>query len=369
MTRKILGVLMATVTVAVGLGAVASAYAGTINPPQLPITAVVAMTAPVMAPVLVVVFVLDLIWWRRSAIFAGICLAVIFPSILDNYPVHPGQHKLTPEDASHSWTLLTYNVAEFSMPNQNEPGTDNPTLSAILSADADVVCLQETTWFGQGYTKYCSQEQIDSLNNMYPHQMIGVTGIMLLSKFPVEAMDAVLRPDNERKSFMASYALDIYGTRVALFNVHMSSMYISEEGKDVFRRLVTLRNMPPMDSVKSELLHKIEAGAILRAEGAEAVARAVNKYGGENVVVCGDFNDVPGSYALRCIEDCGLKSVYASVGNLYMNTFHASGMYVRIDHVLWRGDMQPVSMVRGTATSSDHYPLLTTFVMTPSTKK
>jgi len=36
-------------------------------------------------------------------------------------------------------------------------------------------------------------------------------------------------------------------------------------------------------------------------------------------------------------------------------------MYFGIDHILYRGDLHPLSMHRGGLRSSDHYPLIATF--------
>ena len=43
-------------------------------------------------------------------------------------------------------------------------------------------------------------------------------------------------------------------------------------------------------------------------------------------------------------------------------TYHGNRFYFRIDHVLYGGDMEAVDIERGDVPSSDHYPLLTTFV-------
>ena len=40
----------------------------------------------------------------------------------------------------------------------------------------------------------------------------------------------------------------------------------------------------------------------------------IRHYGGPNVIVCGDFNDVPGSYPVRSFADAGFQSVYPKIG-------------------------------------------------------
>ena len=80
--------------------------------------------------------------------------------------------------------------------------------------------------------------------------------------------------------------------------------------------------------------------------------------------MAGDFNDIQGSYALRTIlGDGDMHDAYAENAFGPTITYHGNRFYFRIDHVLYRGDMEAVDIERGDTPSSDHYPLLTTFVM------
>ena len=65
------------------------------------------------------------------------------------------------------------------------------------------------------------------------------------------------------------------------------------------------------------------------------------------------------STAAACIS----KSTYVDGGTAsFTYTFHGSRLYFKIDQVLYRGDMIATSCHRDRAGSSDHYPLVTTFV-------
>ena len=70
------------------------------------------------------------------------------------------------------------------------------------------------------------------------------------------------------------------------------------------------------------------------------------------------------SQTLKRLESIGMvhREVYPEVGMGYMSTYNRNRFWFRIDHVLYRGNLRPVSMERGKTASSDHYPLLTTFV-------
>ena len=60
--------------------------------------------------------------------------------------------------------------------------------------------------------------------------------------------------------------------------------------------------------------------------------------------------------------DGDMKDAYAENAFGPTITYHGNRFYFRIDQVLYKGDMKAVDIERGDIESSDHYPLLTTFV-------
>ena len=80
-----------------------------------------------------------------------------------------------------------------------------------------------------------------------------------------------------------------------------------------------------------------------------------------DLVLCGDMNDTPASWAYRTLVGDDLHDVYPEVYRGYMNTYNKDRFLFRIDHVMYRGNLRPVSLVRGDAITSDHYPQFTTF--------
>jgi endonuclease/exonuclease/phosphatase (EEP) superfamily protein YafD len=58
-----------------------------------------------------------------------------------------------------------------------------------------------------------------------------------------------------------------------------------------------------------------------------------------------------------------MKQVYTEVCTGPDITFYANRFYFRIDHVLYRGALSPVRQERGKVKYSDHYPVLTRFLL------
>lgn len=361
--RKILTVIAAALNLVCAGAMITACYAGTIDPREMPLSAVAAMVAPIAIFAMVVLLVLDLIWWRKTAIFAAIALAACLPAVTDNFPLNLPPGNLDAAERENSFTLLTYNLYQYEDQTGLYPDDRNPSIQYIIDTDADVVCLQETSFFGTNETLHITGDQIDTLSRRYPYILRNpVTDATLLSKYKATALRTISDQQKPGNGY-AAYAIEIKGRRVAVFNVHLASLGLTDSDKKLFRDITNMkRHNVSRQAVKTELIDKISAAAVMRANETEDLLRDISKYGGENVVVCGDFNDVPGCWALRRLADAQLHEVYPAVGLLYMRTYSHNRFYFRIDHVLWRGNMKAFDMERGNVRWSDHFPLLTTFV-------
>ena len=364
MFRRIASISLLVITAVTGVGLIFSAWAGCIDPRTWPLAAVVAMTAPIFAFAMLVLLLVDLVWSKLAALVAVLCMVAGYPAYVDNFPFHPGPHKLTEDEKPRSWTLLTYNVHNYAPVDKVYPDSLNPMFSYIINSNADVVAIEEAEYHCAWDHHCITQGQIDSVAALYPHIMRDAEGITLLSKFPVRVHHDTVTENADSTVSCATYSLDIHGERVSLFVVHLQSIGLTADDKQKFREMTSIRGKerPSVGEVRSQLVGKLSAAAAKRADQADALVHDIKVYGGTNAVLCGDFNDVPGCWALRRLQECGMREVYPEVGMGYMSTYNRNRFWFRIDHVLYRGNLRPVSMERGKTASSDHYPLLTTFV-------
>ena len=79
------------------------------------------------------------------------------------------------------------------------------------------------------------------------------------------------------------------------------------------------------------------------------------------IVIMGDLNDTPGSFAYRTLCGEDLRDAWADTGFGPMYTFHANHMYVKIDHIFYRGNIKPLICRRDKEGESDHYPMVAVF--------
>lgn len=350
--------VLTVANVAVCVALPAAAYAGFLDPAKHPYAGVVVLTLPVCLAALCLVLIVDLLAARRMALWAGLSLLVSLGPVFDLVPFNFTHPKA---DGKPEWSLLTYNVANFSY---GKTGADSlsHTLEYILSTNADVVCLQEDiSRYGTCYARTrVNARQLDSLYARYPYYFISTHGQTLLTRFEAKVLYDT--------SFCSAYELNVYGQRIALFNVHLQSYSLSETDRELYTDLTELKKTGlgtkgTVHAVKSDLMKKIAIAYAKRGEHCRTLIELINKYGGENVVVTGDFNDVPGCWTLRHLADLGLHEMYPAVGLGYRNTFWRDNLYFRIDHVLWRGNLTPLSLDCEHIPYSDHYPQLARFAI------
>ena len=283
--------------------------------------------------------------------------------ILNYSPLHFTKPKV-PEGAE-TFTFLTYNAHNFVPPGVEATATlppgNNPQLDYILNSGADIVCLQEAAPLIMQTGKVLSAQQIDSLHRIYPHICVSTNDIAVLSKFPLEPIHLDANKKNFAGGTVGCYRISLPSERlITLFDVHLHSMKLKDNDIRTYKNLTELKG-ENIDSLKYHILSKVSAAAVGRAKQVQQLLRYIRLYGGPDAIISGDFNDVPGCYAIRTLEDVGFRSVYPECGLGPMVTFNNDRLYFCIDHTLYRGGLRPVSMKKGRTKASDHYPLTTTF--------
>jgi endonuclease/exonuclease/phosphatase (EEP) superfamily protein YafD len=361
--RRYANAMVLLLNVIVGTALVVTAYSGYESPVDTPIMGVIILSFPAWLALSVFLLVADMIWWHKTALVPVAAILASWPTVWASCPLNIGGGIPHGTPSERVFTLLTYNVNNLRDVKDNYPGGVNPILSEILRIDADIACVQELKILECNRDFAITQAQIDSLHARYPFVTLNGHAMAIFSKYPVTPLH-LEKPKRERDNFadISGYVAEVEGHRLAIFSVHMQSFRLTREDKAAYRDLTRLRSDESIDDLRNTLLYKLELAAMRRAVQASDLCRYIEYYGGENVVVCGDFNDVPGCYTLHMLADQGLKEVWPEVAFGPTHTYNDNRFFFRIDHVLWKGAFRPAGIKRGDLKGSDHYPLLTTFV-------
>ncbi len=370
--KRTIKVILLCLTVLMALLLLASACGGYVNPNSYSFFSFLTLGLPV---ILTINFVIMLAWlvalrWRYALIsFAAIVLS--WGSVRMVFPlnVFSSSVKATPEN---SLRVLTFNVMNFG-PYDPSNHTPSASMLYILDQDADVVLLQEGSQ-ERNYMKLSNVEMMaGELEEKYPYHSDGRHDLVILSKFPYTVINdstlmnspgSIKSHDPEYRYYARGYDLLLpNGRQLRLINLHLHSMGLNDSDRELYMNITqnNIDSEKEFRKIKSSLYNKLAATFKFHAHEAQMVRKFLDK-SPQNVVLCGDFNDTPASYSYRTVRGDDMSDAFVDCGFGFKHTFHDKRMYFKIDHIMYRGDLEAVEWRRDKAGDSDHYPQVATFV-------
>lgn len=296
--------------------------------------------------------------WKLAFIsFAA--LVVCHAPIFTFFPIHPFPAKTPPQAIK----ILTYNVEAFINEN-NRNAPQHPILDYIAKTDADIVCLQEYMVSKTGQS-YLTQRDVNRILNKYPYRSVTgleasgkyhVFGLACFSKFPIENTHEVVFESSFNGA--AVYTIQIHGKKYTVANVHLESNSISAEDKKLYSDFLQNSDSVKMGDVTSNIRKKMGSAYRTRAKQVAKVKNYTDAQGTDGIIICGDFNDTPISYAYGQMKK-GLKDAYASTGFGPGITYHKDFFLFRIDYILHSPHIKAFRTRVDKVKYSDHYPVHT----------
>lgn len=331
-----------------------AAYGGRVDPTvwSLPSLATLALPAVAVGVVVLLVLLALLRQWRAAVILVG-ALCLSWPTLRLISPVNVFHPKSDPD--SPQLKVLTMNVTEFNW----QENTDLPSknMRYILDEDADIVAIQE----GLVYFSYEKQPRLKSmleeLYKKYPYRKKHYFDVGILSKYPFEEVESPVLETDSLGYFIKAWDVEAPGGNVRVVSMHLSSLRLTHNERGVIESM----NMPSGRKRRIQsVTRKLDNAFISHARQARAMRQLLDDTSGD-VLVMGDMNDTPGSFAYRTICGEDLRDAWADTGFGPTYTFNANHLYVKIDHILYRGNLKPLSCNRVKDGESDHYPVVAVF--------
>ncbi len=360
--KKSLVVLLLAVNIVICLATALSAFGGYFDPYKFrAIPAIAAMTFPLWIVVTPLLAAIDFFTFRKIAIVPAVTMVLCSGQFLNFCPVNIfGQSPAAPYEAE--FTLLSYNTYQFA-PYDTESAGDsipNPTLQTIIETDADMACLVETRFPVVNKRLNITRAQVDSLKAEYPFITEAENAsITILSKYGTEACQS---PELENETAAClKFKVNINNRQVTVYTVHLQSIGLDREDKELYLELTEGNARHNIKKAKSQLLSKLSHAFKLRAAQARIIRDNIMADTAKNVIVCGDFNDISGCHAIRCLREAGLRDAYTDAGRGPDYTYRDNRFYFHIDHILYKGDIVPVEIKVLKKGASDHYPVFARF--------
>ena len=331
-----------------------SAYGGRVDPAVWTLPAMATLALPVVTLVALAVLALLAIGrqWRAAVVIVG-ALLLSWPTLRLISPFN----LFTPKaDADKTQlTVLTMNVTEFNW----FPANDKPSESMryILDQDADIVVIQEGLVYFSFEQLAPIKPMLKELYKKYPYRKEHFYDVGILSKYPFTEVHPPVLTQDSLGYFIKAWDVEAPGGDVRVMSMHLSSLRFTINDSKVIESM----NVPSNRKKRIEsVARKLDNGFRIHARQAAAMRQVLDDSPGD-VIVMGDMNDTPGSFTYRTLCGDDLRDAWADAGFGPTYTFNAYHLYVKIDHILYRGDMKVLSCRRDKKGDSDHYPLVATF--------
>ena len=319
-------------------------YAGQYDPAHHTFAAYVAMGKMVIAIINLVLLVYWLVRFRYWIIIPIAALALNFSFIrtmfnpLPSHPEHPGK----------SLRVLTYNVHYFG----NEiTGYSAKELKQIMEEkNIDVACFQE--YVGNGDFTYEDLRETYSSIFPYMYQPKADMSKVIFSRYPILQSQLIKFYKTNNSAIWSD--IDVNGQVIRVINVHMQTTTINRMKRDIAKARTANdeeREQALYMSFNDNLMHNL----VKRSQQARVVAHLVDTTS-TPVILCGDFNDTPGTYTYEKIKG-NMVDGYTEVGSGYAATFKELHNLLRIDYIFHSPEMKSVEYSTFNFEMSDHNPV------------
>lgn len=295
----------------------------------------------------------------KLVVIALAALLICYKPILTFFPFHFFPEETPP----NSIKILTYNVEGFRNEAQKNAHA-RPLLEYIANTDADIVCLQEYMISKTGQSMI-SQRDINKILAKYPyHSVTGlessgkyhIYGLACFSKFPIENTHEIIFDSSYNGA--AVYTININNSRYTVANVHLESNQITAEDKKLYSDFLQNRETADFEEVTTNIRSRLGRAYRKRAIQVQKITNYLAKEKTEGIILCGDFNDTPISYAYYQLKG-HLNDAYTSTGLGPGITYHEDFFLFRIDYILHSKNMKAYRTKVDKVSYSDHYPIYT----------
>lgn len=307
-----------------------------------------------------------LLWLLINPLWSIISLLVIFTSldaIRNVFPLHlSGEFSLQKKSGDirvMSWNVELFNILHY----KDHPQNKQKMIDLINTYDPDIACFQEMV-AGENrkainyfpdiekelkFKDYLYSYRVRDDFDRYHH-----FGIIVFSKFPILRKQTLVNNPNSYNSTFQFIDVLAGKDTFRIFNVHLQSLKFSKTNLEYLDsgRVPRVGNI----SESKNIISKIKLGIVKRASQALFIKDELN-HSPYPVIVCGDFNDVPVSFAYETIGK-GLQNAFVEKGSGISRTFSSISPTLRIDNIFTDKRFKIVQYTRIKKLLSDHFPII-----------
>jgi endonuclease/exonuclease/phosphatase family metal-dependent hydrolase len=318
-------------------------------------------------PYLILILLIFFVFWVlvRSAwfILPIITLVVGWHAIRNVIPFNYSS-KFTIEKDSNTLRVMSWNVEQFDiLEHKTHPEVKRKMLDLINEYKPDIACFQEmvggdydrtinylgdfkrTLQFDHYYYSYNNRLDFDNRHHF---------GVIIFSRFAFINKQTITDAPLDYNSTFQYVDILMGNDTVRIFNIHLQSLKFTPQNLKYLDKPVL--NSDTTFSESRNITSKLKRGFLKRGIQAEKIKEEINK-SPYPVILCGDFNDVPNSYAYATIGK-DMQNAFVKKGSGIGRTFSGISPTLRIDNIFTDKNFFITQFTRIDKKLSDHFPIV-----------
>ncbi|MCF8345991.1 MAG: endonuclease/exonuclease/phosphatase family protein [Bacteroidales bacterium] len=358
--KKLAGKILLLINILFALILLLSYTAPVINPAIILFPAFLGLAYPYLVLINMVFLVYWTIRFRKELLISLVVILIGWGHLMNLIPLNFGEgsgSKNLPE--SNLIGLMSYNVRTFDQYNWSQQDNSfDGIFDVIKNQSPDILCFQEFYTVNKTGRR---ERDVKKYLEEYSHYFIYYSlesgpnsgfGIALFSKYPIIKTSRIPFDQSMNQAIYADLQLDQDTVRV--FNIHLQSIRFGQNNYSFIDSLSLKYSNRQLEEVK-DIGKRLRDAFVLRAEQSRIIHRYIldSPY---PVIVMGDFNDTPISYAYHRIQK-GLTDTFSKAGSGLGNTYAGDLPSYRIDFIFCSKELEPVSFKRIKSKYSDHFPI------------
>lgn len=360
--RKVTKSAVVTTNFMIGLLFLGGAFVRLFNPDHYWYLSLLAILLPLLIFLLLAFIIFWILFRSRWSLLSIGFLLIGWNAVINILPPRL-PYKFHVGKKEGEIRVMSWNVEQFNIQNYKRfPERKALMLDLINKYDPDIACLQEVV-AGENpkainylpdlikqlhFKDYFFAYKLGDDFDRYHH-----FGTMILSKYPIVRKQLVVNnPDSYNSSFQFIDVL-IGKDTIRIFNVHLQSLKFSKENRNY---LDNGRIGTSATHESESVIRRIKLGVQKRALQAAYLKDEMN-HTPYSKILCGDFNDVPVSYAYELLGK-NMQNAFVKKGFGLSRTFSEISPTLRIDNIFADSSFQIDQYTRVKKLLSDHYPIL-----------
>ncbi len=322
-----------------------------VNPNDVWFFAFAGLGAPILYVINIVFALYWVIRWKRY-VFLPLAVVLTGAGWIPLF-FRPTLRQQYPGTEPKAQVVMSYNVAGFlTERNGRMVSALDSVAASVARAKPDILCIQEFQCNNAGLKPHLDSLiglPYDRVNYKVSNASGGGWGLAIYSNYRIIRSGTVDFGESTNSALWAD--LLARGDTVRVFNCHLQTTSVDQSDREYLTEQEFMADSTREERVRS-IAGKLRRNFRIRAAQVDSLAPMIHS-SPHPVIVCGDFNDTPMSYAYRTMRG-DLADAFVEKGTGVPSTYQGLFNLFRIDYIFHSRGITTVGYHSPPGDYSDH---------------